>query len=310
MFIRRGIAALATALALTACGSGAAPGPSGGSGSGPVRVVSALYPLTFAAERVGGEAVEVTTLTAPGVEPHDLELTPQQVAAIQDADLVIYIPGLQPAVDDAVAAVGDRALDASAGLTLLPAQPHEDEGEGDEGHAEESTTDPHVWLNPLNMAAMGQAIGARLAAIRPDAAAALTTGEQSLSREMGDLDRRWSEGTAACESRDLVVSHEAFGYLAAKYGFEQLGISGISPDAEPSPATVARVADFVRANKVRTIYYETLVDPKVAQVLATETGAATAVLDPIEGVAAGSDDTYVSLMDANLAAVVAGQPCG
>jgi len=269
--------------------------------------VAAFYPLQYLAQRVAGDAADVTVLTPPGAEPHDLELTPQQVVQVREADLVLYLPGFQPAVDQAVQAeAGDRALDVSQGLSLLPVTPAE-AAEASEAGQPLPAGDPHVWLDPMNMSAMGAAVEKRLSALRPGSTFGANLA--SLTNDMASLDGRWKAGTTTCRSRSLVVSHEAFAYLAQRYGFTQVGISGLSPEAEPAPGTVARVADFVRANDVRTIYYETLVDPKVATVLAQETGATTAVLDPVEGVAEGSEATYVTLMDANLAAVTAGQPC-
>lgn len=310
MFMKLGLLAVpaAAALTLAACAS-PQPAPAPTQTGGTLRVVAAFYPLQYAAQRVAGDRAQVTGLTPPGVEPHDLELTPSQVAAIRDADLVIYLPGFQPAVDEAVKAeAGDRALDASAGLTLLPATEAEAKEAAADG-APVPTSDPHVWLNPLNLAAIGSTVNERLAALAPDARESFSSGLRGLTDDMKALDSRWSSGTATCASRDLVVSHSAFGYLADRYRFTQIGISGLVPDAEPAPATIADVTDFVRSNSVRTIYYETLVDPKVATVIAQETGAATAVLDPLEGVAEGSSDTYITVMDRNLATVIAGQPC-
>ena len=294
----------AACLALTAC-SNSALFP-GSTTDGKLKVVAAFYPLQYAASVVGGDQVDITTLTTPGVEPHDLELTALQVAAISQADVVIYIPGFQPAVDEAVAnEAPTRALDASAGISLLPASA----GDAGIGGQSTSATDPHIWLNPLNMRTIGSSIASRLVSLRPSAATAFTSNLDRLTSSMSALDHRWSVGTATCANRDLVVSHEAFAYLAQRYRFVQRGISGLSPDSEPSPSTVAAVADFVRNNHVRTIYYETLVDPKIATVVAQETGARTAVLDPLEGIAPGSTATYVTVMDANLASVIAGQPC-
>ena len=275
-------------------------------------VVAAFYPLQYAAERIGGDAVSVTNLTAPGAEPHDLELTPQQVAAIGDADLVLYVPGFQPAVDDAVKQqAASTALDMSKGITLL--EGHAEEGHAEEGHSEEPQSgdakDPHIWLNPLNMVAMGGAIAGRLAELAPTAADAVTSNRKAFDEDMKALDQEWSTGTATCANRNLVVSHEAFGYLADRYKLTQVGISGLSPEAEPSAAKVAEVADFVRRNGVKTIYFETLVDPKVAQTVASETGATTAVLDPIEGLAPGATGDYTSIMRTNLETVRKGQPC-
>lgn len=303
------------ALLLSACG-GSTPDSGGGSAtSGTLRVVAGFYPLAYAAEQVGGDSVEVINLTPPGGEAHDLELSPQQVAEIGEADLVLYIPGFQPALDEAIAQVApDRALNVTEALTLLPAEEHAHEGEesheGEEAHADESSAldgDPHVWLNPLNMATIGDEIATRLTAL--NSSGAFAAGAQALTESMNALNDEWAQGTAECRSRDLVVSHEAFGYLAAQYDFAQIGIAGLSPDAEPSPARIAEVADLVRERGVTTIYYETLVDPSVAETLAAETGATTAILDPLEGLLEGSTGNYVTVMQANLAEVRAGQGC-
>lgn len=295
------------ALLLSACG-GSTPDSGGSSAaSGTLRVVAGFYPLAYAAEQVGGDSAEVINLTPPGGEAHDLELSPQQVAEIGEADLVLYIPGFQPALDEAIAQVApDRALNVTEALTLLPAEEHADEGDHADEHSD-LAGDPHVWLNPLNMATIGDEIATRLTALNADGPFA--AGAQALTESMTTLNDEWAQGTSECRSRDLVVSHEAFGYLAAQYDFAQIGIAGLSPDAEPSPARIAEVADLVRERGVTTIYYETLVDPAVAETLAAETGARTAILDPLEGLLEGSTGNYVTVMQANLAEVRAGQGC-
>ncbi|MEK9664551.1 MAG: metal ABC transporter substrate-binding protein [Candidatus Nanopelagicales bacterium] len=302
--MRAAVLVALTALALAAC---AGSGADSTNSDGPT-VVAAFYPLAYAAEQVGGDQIDVIDLTPPGAEPHDLELSPSQVAQIAEADLVLYIPGFQPAIDEAIDQVAaDHALDVTAQIPLLPAEDHADDGDD---HADENLTgDPHVWLNPLNMSIIGTEIRDRLVMIDATAADTYTSGSTDLSASMDALNAEWLQGTASCRSRDLVVSHEAFAYLAAQYNFVQVGIAGIAPETEPSPARLAEIADFVRVNGVTTIYYETLVDPKVAQTVAAETGATTAVLDPIEGLAEGSTQDYVTLMQANLAAVQAGQGC-
>lgn len=315
----------ALALVLSACGGSASDGGASASGTGgPLRVVAGFYPLAYAAEQVGGDSVEVINLTPPGGEAHDLELSPQQVAEIGEADLILYIPGFQPALDEAIEQVApDRALNVTEALALLPAEDHAHEeeaahaDEGDHAHEEDGHTDehghgdlegdPHVWLNPLNMATIGDEIASRLTAL--DAAGPFAAGAQALTASMNALNDEWTQGTAECRSRDLVVSHEAFGYLAQQYDFAQIGIAGLTPDAEPSPARLAEVADLVRERGITTIYYETLVDPAVAETLAAETGATTAILDPLEGLLEGSTGTYVTVMQANLEQVRTGQGC-
>jgi zinc transport system substrate-binding protein len=304
----------ALALVLAACGSSTADEASSTTSPAAdpaVSVVASFYPLEWAAQQVGGERVEVTSLTAPGAEPHDLELTPQQVAAVTEADLVLYLAEFQPAVDAAVEQSPDNAVDVAAGIETLPAEEHaheEGEEEGDHEHAE-TTYDPHVWLDPTNMVTIVGTIEKRLAEADPDGAATYAANAAAATAALTELDEAWQAGTESCANTNLVVSHEAFGYLAARYGFEQVGISGLTPDAEPSPAAIAEIAEFVKANDVKTIYSETLVDPAVAETIAAETGAATAVLDPIEGLAEGSTEDYLSIMETNLETVREGQPC-
>ena len=268
---------------------------SASSTTGKVNVVAAFYPLQYAASAVGGSAVSVSNLTAPGVEPHDLELSAAQVAEISSADLVLYVKGFQPAVDDAIAQqAADRAIDVTANLTLLA---------GDDG------ADPHVWLDPANMSAIGKTIASRLSSIDPAAKSTFTSGSAALTTAMTALTRDYKAALGNCASDKLVVSHDAFGYLAKAFGFTQMGISGLNPEAEPSPARMREIADFVSTNNVSTIYYETLVDPKVAQTLATETGVTAAMLDPLEGLAADSTGDYLSVMKDNLATLKVGQKC-
>ena len=285
--------------ALSACATSTSASDGASSSSAP-SVVAAFYPLQYAAEQIGGSAITVTNLTQPGVEPHDLELSAQQVAEIANADLVLYVKGFQPAVDEAIAQqAADRAIDVSASLALLEAD-HEDE---------HGVTDPHVWLDPANMAAIGTQIATRLAEISPDKAADFQKNAGSLTAEMAALTDEYRSGLAQCRTSTMVVSHDAFGYLAKAFGLNQVGISGLSPEAEPSPARLKDVAAVVAQEGVSTIYYETLVDPKVAQTLADETGATAAKLDPLEGLAQGSSGDYASVMRENLATLITGQGC-
>ena len=254
--------------------------------AGPDTVVASFYPLAFAAEKVAPGA-PVENLTPPGSEPHDLELSPIDAASIRDARLVLLLgQGFQPQLEDA-AGNGDnvlRLLD-TPGLDLL------------------SNGDPHVWLDPIRdtriVERIGQALGAQSAA-------------QRLVARLEDLDAEYRTGLANCERHEIVTSHEAFAYLAQRYGLEQIPITGLSPEAEPQPADLARVVDLVEKRGVTTIFYETLVSPRIAETVARETGATTAVLDPIEGLTpaeiAGGED-YFTRMRANLRALREGLGC-
>ncbi|HWL64635.1 MAG TPA: metal ABC transporter substrate-binding protein [Actinomycetota bacterium] len=272
---RRTTAASIAWMLLAACGAG------GAEVSDRPRVVAAFYPLEFAAQRIGGQAVDVTGLTPAGVEPHDLELASDQIRAIAAADLVVYLgDGFQPALEDALSDVDDaRRLDALDAV-------------------DGSTRDPHVWLDPTLLAQITNEIAARLSEVDPDHVDLFEANAQDLSGDLMDLDRELSTGLRDCEARDLVTSHEAFGHLAMRYQLHQVGISGIDPEAEPSPQRLAEVARFVEANDVRTIFFEELAPPDLAETLARETGAEIAILSPLE-TAPGTGD-YIDTMRLNL----------
>jgi zinc transport system substrate-binding protein len=309
------VAALAaTTLVLAGCG-----GADGGTGSeAELSVLAGFYPLQWATERIGGDRLSVTSATPRGGEPHDLELTPQDVAAVAEADLVVYLGGFQPALDDAVESeAGDRGWDAaeSAHLSLTvegEEHGHEDEhAEEEEGHShEEGSVDPHFWLDPTRLADVGDALAGRLAELDPDGADTYEQNAADLRSDLEALDGEMEAGLSSCSVDTLVTSHDAFGYLAERYGFEVVGIAGLSPSQEPSPDQLAEITELVRDRGVTTIYTETLVDPAVAETVADEAGVQTAVLDPIEGLSdASPGDDYLAIMRANLEVLEAGQSC-
>ncbi|WP_433311767.1 metal ABC transporter substrate-binding protein [Micromonospora sp. CA-269861] len=297
---------LAAATALLALGAGAGCSTGGAAGADPQRVdvVAAFYPLQFLAERIGGDAVRVTNLAKPGAEPHDLELNPSQVGEVSDAELIVYLKGFQPAVDDAVAQNGgDRAFDVTSVQPLLDASAGGHNHDGDEEeHGEEGNggKDPHVWLDPTRLADIGDQLAQRLGKADPDHAADYTARAAALHTDLTTLDSEFKNGLATCQRREIVTSHAAFGYLADRYQLEQVGITGLSPDVEPSPQRLAHVIEEAKEHKATTIFFETLVSPKVAETIAGQVGAKTTVLDPIEGLAAGSNGDYLSVMRTNL----------
>ncbi len=296
---------LVAAALLAACGNNR----EGASTEGQLQIKASFYPLAWMAEQVGGVHVEVASLTKPGAEPHDLELTPSDVAELSDADLVVYLGGFQPAVDEAVdEADADKVFDTAAAadldLTFTPIE------EGEE-HADESgSVDPHFWLDPTRLAAVAEAFAEKLASVDAENAATYQANATDLVSRLNKLDGELRAGLASCTNKDLVTSHNAFGYLARKYGLTQVGITGLTPEEEPSPADLAAVTDFVRDRKVTTIYFETLVSPDIAKTVAAEAGVGTAVLDPLEGLNDSSDgEDYLEVMASNLANLRKGQDC-
>jgi zinc transport system substrate-binding protein len=255
---------------LSGCGGSDA---TGGAQDRPL-VIAAFYPLQFAAEEIGGSAIEVRSLTPSGVEPHDLELSSGQVRDLADADLVVYLgEGFQPALEDALEGLDrERQFDALERKDLMS-------GENEEG---ETGPDPHVWLDPSILASIAGQLAERLSDIDPGNAEMFSRNASLLEDQLGGLDRELAEGLKSCRSRDLVTSHAAFGYLAARYDLKQVSISGIDPEAEPSPARLAEIARFVKDHDVSTIFFEELAPPDLAETLARETGARTDVLSPLE----------------------------
>ena len=308
------VAAGATAtLLLSGCADG---GSAGGAEKGGLDVVAGFYPLQWVAERVGGDGVSVTSLTPPGAEAHDLELSPRDVGAIADADLVVHLAGFQPALDEAAEAeAGNRAWDAGRAADLAEsADEHAEEEHAEDGHGHgtdgEAPVDPHFWLDPVRLAGVGEALAERLGELDTDGAAGYEENAAALRADLEALDAELRAALADCRVDVLVTSHDAFGYLAERYGFEVVGISGLSPSQEPAPGQLAEIATLVRERGVTTVYTETLVDPGVAETVAGEAGARTAVLDPIEGLteeSAGAD--YLQVMRANLATLEEGQSC-
>ena len=298
---------VATGLLLSlSCGSDTT---SSGASPGSVEVVASFYPLQYVVERVGGGHVSVANLTPSGAEPHEVELTARDTAELADADLVVYLSGFAPAVDEGVADVaGDHALDvadaADLTLTYTPIE------EGEQSADDANTRDPHFWLDPTRLKTVATAVATRLSALDPADAAEFTSNAAALSSDLDRLDSEYSAGLATCSNTVIVTSHNAFGYLAQRYGLTQLGITGLTPEDEPLPSDLAAVTDFVESHHVTTIYYETLVSPAIADTVASETGAKTAVLDPIEGLSETSQgDDYFAIMRANLANLRIGQGC-
>jgi zinc transport system substrate-binding protein len=286
------------ATALTACGGGG----TSASNDEKLDVIASFYPLAWVTGQIGGANVTVSTLTKPGAEPHDLELSPKQVAQISDSKFVVYLKELQPAVDDAVAAeAADQSLDAAAQVKTLPFT-----GEAEDDH--KATYDPHFWLDPVRLATVATAVGTRLAKLDPDHSADYQAGTTKLVGALNTLDEEFKQGLASCKQKTIVTSHEAFAYLADRYGLKQVGIAGIDPDSEPSPKRIAELSDQVKKDGITTIFTEALVSPKTAQTLATEAGVKTAVLDPIEGISTPGQD-YLSVMRTNLQSLRAALSC-
>ncbi len=299
-------------LALVACAARPAEAPStqSSASSGPdtLKVAATFYPLAFFARQVGGNLVSVTQVTPGGMEPHDFEPSPRQIAAAHDAKVFLMNGG-------GVDAWGDKLIDdlKQSGIvtlrmtdTIAPMGGFSDGGEMDPTKPSPANTnvpDPHIWLDPVLAAKEAALI--RDAFTRADPAHAGQYAAQAgrFILDLAQLDKDYRDGLAHCAEKTAVVSHNAFRYLAKEYGFTTLAIAGLDPEQESSPERVAQLSDFARKNGIRYIFFETLANPKIAQTVAGEIGAQALVLNPIEGLTnedVAKGDNYLTLMEKNL----------
>lgn len=247
-----------------------------------VSVAAAFYPFAYAAEEIGGDQVDVRNLTPPGAEPHDVDLSARDVERIRAADVVLYlVSGFQPSFERAVNGASGEKVDLLSGLELLVSV--------DEG------VDPHVWLDPLRYAEQARRVGDAL-----DQPAQAT----HFGARLRKLDADFERGLARCARKEIITSHAAFGYLADRFGLEQIALTGVAPEAEPTARDLERIVREVERSGATTVFFETLVSPRLAETVAREAGAKTAVLNPLEGLSQEELDegkNYFSVMRENLA---------
>jgi zinc transport system substrate-binding protein len=302
------ITATAAALGLGATGLTACSGDGGGPGeNGKTQVVAAFYPLEFLAEEIGGRHVDVETLTKPGGEPHDLELSPQQTGRLTEADLVVYLKGLQPAVDEGVQQAEPKHVAEASSYTSLK----KDGGEGDghehgHGHDHEHAgegegNDPHLWLDPERYAQVAEGVGKQLAEADPAHEKTYAKNTRALTGRLRALDKDFKDGLDGRKTDTFITTHAAFGYLADRYGLHQAAVSGVDPESEPSGARMKELHQIAEEDEVDTVFFESSASDKTAKTLAADLRLKTAVLSPLESVRKGED--YFSVMQRNLFAL-------
>lgn len=304
--------ALVSAAILSGCTRAAAPNPAAKADAMEskkmLKVMASFYPMYDFAAKIGGDKAEVITLVPSGTEPHDWEPAAADIRNLEEADLFIYSgAGMEHWVDDVLASLDNKNLisvEASKGVALRDGHSHSHEEEEGAGEPEEEGQyDPHVWLSPLNAEKEMENIKNAYIKADPDNRDYYEANYELYASRFADLNQKFKDTLSSLPNKDIVVSHEAFGYLCDAYGLNQVGIEGLSPDSEPSPARMAEIIDFVRANHVRVIFFEELVSPKVAETIAKETGSSVQVLNPLEGLSdeeleSGAD--YFSVMEKNL----------
>jgi len=287
-------------IALLSSGAAATAAP-----AGRIAVVASFYPLYEFARQVGGDRVTVRNLVPAGAEPHDYELTPREVIAVNEARVVIYNgAGLEPWVQKLLPQVPGRVVKVNAGDGIQFMQIGSGQGRGQ--------IDPHVWLDPVLAQRLVDNVLAGLVQADVSGRAVYEANAAAFKAKLGALQERTQRTLAPCRKKVFITTHATFGYFAARYGLTQFAIAGVTPGAEPSAAKIREILRIVRQHDIHVIYYETLVSPRVAATIAREAGARTLVLNPIEGltgaeVRQGKD--YLSVMDENVRSLAQGLDC-
>ncbi len=264
-----------------------------------LNVVASFYPIYFFASEIAGDKAKVVNLVPPGVEPHDFELTPVSAKTVQSADLILYNGlGLEHWIAQAKDSLRSKAklVDVSTGIPPLSAS-------GNPELAGQFTYDPHIWLDPVNAKAEVANILAGLKQVDPSNSDYYDARAKALDAKLDELDGEYRAGLASCKRKDVITSHAAFAYISKRYGLNQVPISGLSPDSEPSPSDLAKLIDFAKKNDVKYVFFESLVSPALSKTIADAIGGQTMVLDPIEGVSQENLNkgvNYLSLMKQNL----------
>jgi zinc transport system substrate-binding protein len=275
-------------------------------------IVTGSFAVAWLASSISDGCAVVTDLAPSGGDAHDLELTASQTASILDADLVIPVDGLQPAFDAVAESKSSGVFDILDLLDPLTAEDHADEdGHADhadeDGHADHGLLDPHFWLDPKRVSDAAGFLGAEISKLSADCATKVEVTVPAVQAQLEDLTQEFETSLATCSSRTIVVSHEAFGYLADAFNLEQIGVAGLDPEGEPSAARLKEVIDLANSLGVSAVFTESTVNPDVAQTLADALEVGILTLDPLE-IASVSKD-YSSLMQTNLEALRSGLNC-
>lgn len=270
-----------------------------------LKVVASFYPLAYLTQEIAGDAFLVETLIPAGVEPHDYEPSTQNVQDLYDADLVVYQgSGFELWIEDLKSNVSDETvqfLEASSLVELRPA--NADLVEDEEDHSASPRRDPHSWLDPVLMQNVVNGIVAKLSELAPENKDQFELNAKTLNDQLAVLDQAFSRGLSNCEKDTVVVSHNAFSYLAARYGFLIKSIAGLSPDDEPSLNELVELQDFIAENDVQVVFMETLASPEIAETLANEAGLTVLTLNPLEGLTVeeiADGKNYFTVMEENL----------
>jgi zinc transport system substrate-binding protein len=276
----------------------------------PVSLVATIYPLQYITARLAHGIASVGTVVPAGVEPHDFEPRPTDVARILRAPLVVAngaeLDGWIEPLESDIQKEGHRLFTFAEEVPFLPLAEEEDHEEGEESEHGHGSFDPHAWLDPVRMQEATRHIASHLSAIYPNLTTTIQENTSLLLADLESLDAAYASGLSSCKTRTIVVSHNAFGYIADRYNLFVVPLTGMSPHEEPSAGRLAEITTFAKKEGISTIFFETLVSPKVAETVAKEAGVVTAVLNPIEGRTPADEaegKEYIDFMMDNLQAL-------
>lgn len=267
--------------------------------SSTLQVVTTLYPYHFFAERIAGDRATVTLLVPEGADAHENELTQGDVVSLSQADLVILNgAGLEPWQDRVIPEIAARGVVVVVASEALAAKDPSNLVNYPGGG-----TNPHIWLDPVLAAQTVGEIRDAFVRIDPASADEYAARANALQGDLRALDTDFRGGLALCAHREMVVAHNAYAYLARRYALTVSSLTDNSPDEEPSPRRLADLAQFMRKQKITTVFAEPYEPADAAEALATSVGGGVRVLHPLEGITdADRNDgkNYLTIMRENM----------
>lgn len=273
-------------------------------------IVTTFYPIYDFTKEIVGDEGNVKLLIPAGTEPHDFEPSAKERAEISDADVFVYnssdMEFFVDSLKDSVDSKQTLMIEAAKGIDRLESQEADEHEESEEGHDHAHEYDPHVWLDPVLAIKEVRTIAGELGEKYPDKKEIFTKNADAYIKKLEALDQKYSEELKNATNRTFVTQHAAFAYLANQYNLEQVAISGVSPDQEPTPSRLAELKEFVKKNNIKVIYFEENASSKVAETLSNETGVKLEVLNPLESLTneqIKAGENYISVMEKNLEAL-------
>ena len=279
-------------------------------------VAASFYPIAEIVQRVGGDDVQLLALTAPGVEPHDSELSAKQLEELSKADVVFYIGGgFQPDLEKAIASLPSTAIavDLLKSVDLIASQEKEEENGHEHGHDHgDSENDPHVWLDPANMVKMSAIVSQEIAKAQTSLTSALTERQTAYAAELSEVGNLIDTTFAKCERKELVSAHDAFAYFTKRAQLVAVPISGIDPENEPSAKELEATAKVAKDSNVTTVFYEEILPKAFADTVAKAIGASIDSISAVETISQSDIDdgaTYSSIMKSNITKISTALGC-